>query len=102
MNLDIFALVLTLVAGGVACAAAALSAYFARKNNVAALRADVAEMLDAVDKIARDTRSAKMQRVRQTREEIAANPPPEYKGPQPVAPPVDVKTTLRAKVLGGR
>jgi hypothetical protein len=95
--------ILALVAAGVSCVAAAISSYFARKNNVGALRADVAEMLDAVDKIARDTRSAKMQRVRQAREDLAAAPPPQYKGPlETEADPKALKTALRQKLVGIR
>lgn len=100
MTTDIILLVLTLVASGVACAAAAISAFFARKNNVASLRSDVADLLDAVDKVARDTRSAKMQRVRQAREDAAVSPPPEYR-PNEVIPadPKQIKAALRQKAL---
>jgi len=98
--MDLFLFILTLVASGVACGAAAVSAYSARKNNVARLRSDVAEMLDAVDKMAGDVRSAKMSRVRQARADAPApsDAPAELRPTQTPLPLT--KDQLRSKVLG--
>lgn len=99
--MDMFLFILTLVASGVACAMAAISAFYSRRNNVQTLRTDVAEMLDALDKIARDTRSAKMSRVRQAREDAAAAPdaPPQLRSPQAGLPLTETKAQLRARLL---
>ena len=95
--MDLILFFLTLGAAGFACAMAVLSAWFARKNNVSALRSDVAEMLDTVDKIARDTRSARMQRVRAAREDAPTptDAPPQLRQTQTPLPLT--KAELRAK-----
>lgn len=97
--MDVTIFILTLVACGISVGCAALSAWFARGNAVHEVRNDVDEIISVVDKIARESRSAKMRRVRGAAEETDILKPPGLVENPPFSPVT--KADLRRMINRG-
>lgn len=87
---------LQLVALGLGVLCAVLSAWFARKNNVREIRADVDDLISLVEKVGRMTRTEKMKRIRAMPTEPEV--PPELR---PAAPAILSKNDLRRMAARG-
>lgn len=81
-------------------ASAAVSAWFARKNNVRELENDVTEIASVVEKVYRESKRQQMQRVRAA----ASETPPGIQANLGLAenPPQLSKAALRRMVFGGK
>lgn len=99
--MDLMIFILTLVAAGISLAGAALSVWNSRKNSVTELKNDVEDIISVVERIAKESRSAKMRRVREAAADTDIPKPPGLVESQPTAPVTD-KAALRRMAFGGR